>query len=242
MYSRRQPQRAILQRSAIQQQCVTRLSLAGNELVHDAHARADKFVFRALANLRQPSAVDGPLGVRQQRVARRHLHSRGGAQSRSERHVAGYIKVGAAQPVARLLQAPSHTQGIVRPIARRSVQAVETGLFCLVEVLRVQYQLAVLAGSNGRPAGKSDRGRQNKSFVVVGMFSEQVHAPGRAIDAWRRTKAGFEVREYPLLDTHATLCRPKGNCRTRVYSITILKLNRLAERSAPGRLPGYLTG
>jgi len=49
----------VLRRAAIQQKRMCRAPKAGNKLVHDSHARADKFVLCFLAQLSQFRAVDG---------------------------------------------------------------------------------------------------------------------------------------------------------------------------------------
>ena len=51
------------QRAAIEHKRVVLLPVQGNELVHDADASADEFVFCFLAKLRQLDAVRRPAGL-----------------------------------------------------------------------------------------------------------------------------------------------------------------------------------
>jgi hypothetical protein len=72
-------QQAIFERPAIQKQRMILSTCAGNELVHDAAARADKLILRALAGERDGFERQGNAGKLQQGQRCGYLNRCGGA-------------------------------------------------------------------------------------------------------------------------------------------------------------------
>ena len=69
---------------------------AGRHLVHDAHARAYKLIFRPLTQTRELASLNVQTGICDQRAGRRDLDRGRRAQSRSDRHFTANAKLCAA--------------------------------------------------------------------------------------------------------------------------------------------------
>src|SRR5713226_2584518 len=89
---------------------------AGNKLVHDSHARANKFVLRFLAELSQFRAVDGKPALAEQRKTRGNFDGGRRTQSSSQGNISGDIDICSSERLSRLAERPSHTQRIVGPM------------------------------------------------------------------------------------------------------------------------------
>ena len=82
--------------------------MARDELVHDATARADKFVFGFLAKQRQLCAIGSAAALAQQSKTDRDFDGGRGTQACAERHVTADQKICSAQAIPRTLQRPSN--------------------------------------------------------------------------------------------------------------------------------------
>ena len=84
--------------------------------------------------------------------------------------------------------AGSAEEPMQRPVDNRSIFGVwakftiaQASLNCFVEVLGMDDQLVVVPRSDGDAAREFDASGQDETVVVIRMFADQIHAPGRAV-------------------------------------------------------------
>src|SRR5262245_18201892 len=74
----------------------------------------------------------------------------------------------------------------MRGRARTRAASINPGqieLYAFGEIFGIDRELAVIARRQGDPGRKADRGWHDKTVIVVGVFADQVDAPGGAINA-----------------------------------------------------------
>jgi hypothetical protein len=66
----------------------------------------------------------------------------------------------------------------------RGLGVAQIPLAMLAGVLRMDEETAVRARRPRDPGRQTESGRQNETVVVVGVFPDEIHAPGRPVDPW----------------------------------------------------------
>ena len=117
--------------------------------------------------------------------------------------------------MAPLPKDAGNSQHVVTPCAGPLLgQVVKIELEITGEFFRVDYKLPIRPRRNGHIRGEANGGRHDEAVVVIGVFSDQVDASGRAEDSRRNAEKFFEV----LLETaylprrHARIPMQNGSC------------------------------
>src|SRR5882762_11161326 len=114
-------------------------------------------------------------------------------QSGAERNVTGDIEICSRERLSRLTERPGDAQWIIGPVLfPQGRQGIQAGLDRFIEILGMDDKLAIAARSHRRPAIEFNRGWQHEAVVIVGVLSNQVHAPGCAVNVRGRAKARLE--------------------------------------------------
>ena len=154
------------------------LAVHGNELIHDSAARADEVVFGLLAKLRDNDRIQLPARNFQKSFA--HGDFEGEAeeiQSRALRNIAIQEEICARHAANPGLQELNDSYNVIAPVtSRHPRQFVQIIFDTLRVVFRSNHEEAVGPVRNRDPGLKTDCDRENESLVVVGMFSNEIHA------------------------------------------------------------------
>src|SRR5690348_15002650 len=75
----------------------------------------------------------------------------------------------------------------------------------LWKLLGGDHQLAILSRTRRHPAVKTYGGRHHESIVVIGVFSDQVHAPRRAIHLRIHSKLRAKLFRDDFLARHISV-------------------------------------
>src|SRR5580704_5903478 len=108
------------QRTAVEHQCMLSTAVHGNELVHDADARSNKFVLASTASDGELQQINGCIAAVEQGIACSYFNCRRGAEPCFERYIAADNEIRAAYLVATELQCDRGAGHVVTPIPTRS--------------------------------------------------------------------------------------------------------------------------
>lgn len=184
----------VFQRTAIEQQRMRSAPVARNKLIHDADARADKFVLRSLTQSRQLGEIDDETALVQEGEANRYFDGRRGTETGTERNITADKKIRAEQPLPCPLEQQGNTERVAGPVLlARGGDGIETRFDGFIEICGMDDQLSVAARSGRHAAIEFNGGRQNKAVVVVGVLADEIHAPRRPIKGGGRGKARAEL-------------------------------------------------
>src|SRR5689334_6949454 len=87
------------------------------------------------------------------------------------------------------------TDRVVAPVMfRGAARLVEIKLDLVVEAIRFDLQLAIVARPDRGEDGEVDGRRHDEAVVVIGVFADQIDAPGRAKLSWSTTVQGLRHR------------------------------------------------
>src|SRR4029077_9932929 len=147
-----------LQRPAVEQQGVPGFAKAGDELIHDANARAHESILGPLTKL-------GHLGHGKDRTIEAHESQSAGdfqcggrTETSPDRNLATNQQVGAVNRGADLLQDRGDADDVITPRPKAFLgEVLDIKLEMLRELLGVQHQLSVRAGRDRNPGFEADR-------------------------------------------------------------------------------------
>ncbi len=94
-----------------------------------------------------------------------------------------------------------HADHVVRPLAAgfQSGNVLHRPLARLLKIFRIHAQQSVAIGSAANVARQINRDRQHVAQIVIGMFADQIDAPGRAGNVRRAPVARLECLNQLLL-------------------------------------------
>src|SRR6267378_7315565 len=84
--------------------------------------------------------------------------------------------------VARALQHDRNSGDVITPMISWRDAILQIYFHSFGEIRGMQYQLAVIAGSDSDPNVECDRSRHHETVVVVGMFPDKIHSARSPID------------------------------------------------------------
>ncbi len=164
-------------------------AMDGDELIHDAAASTDEFVFRSLAKQGELARIN--CGGRDCRECRGNRYLDGGrrTESRTKRNGAADQQIRARDSIAGLIENLGDAQDVVTPLMTTGgLNLVEREFNLLLEVDGAHNQLAVVPGRDCHPCEEIDGGGHHKATVVVSVLANEIHTPGRLIDDGRLTE------------------------------------------------------
>jgi len=188
-----------MQAPAIEQECVTGLTKAGNKLVHDAALRSRELVLGALTNGGDAAEVQMDIKDSQQRQGGRHLYRRGGAQPGTDGDVAFHQQICAADGKVARPQDGSDPSNIVTPVASWTWNHVgHFKLAWLLEIEGIDTKFVILANTGGYIGVKTQSSRHDESIVVISMLADEIDPAGCAKQAGRLAVSRLELLDHEL--------------------------------------------
>src|SRR6185503_13959860 len=155
-----------------------------NKLVHYPDARANKFVFRTLANERQFALADVDSRNSCQRASSCDLHRSRRTQPGPNRHFTAYFQPRSMQSIAGSLEHDRDANRIITPMpASCQVRIIKIDFYFIVEILRTDLEFAIFARRDAGPRVEINRRRHHKAVVVICVLADEIDAPRRTEDA-----------------------------------------------------------
>src|SRR5580700_4969474 len=121
-------------RTAVEHQCMLSTAVHGNELVHDADARSNKFVLASTASDGELQQINGCIAAVEQGIACSYFNCRRRTESRPEGYIASDNEIRAADLVASKLQRDRGAGHVVTPIPTRNESRIQIDCDALVVV------------------------------------------------------------------------------------------------------------
>ncbi len=183
-----------IESAAIQQERVILLAVERDELIHDAATRADKFVFGFLAKAGEVEAIDFFCGEIHQAEGGGDFDGGGGAEAGAHGNFAVNEQIGTGQAESGLFQLESNAHRIIGPgVGGTHAIGGQIDLGAAGELLGINVQLAVVAGSDGDPTIEADSRGHDEAIVVVGVLTDEIDATRSTKYARRTGKASAEA-------------------------------------------------
>ena len=169
----------VLQRIAVQRDSTILLPESRGKLVHDAAVHPHEVVLRVLGHLhelqhRERTAVQGV-----ESHSGHHLDGGGGGERSPDGQVAAVVELETAHgksPVGELLD---HAERVIHP----AVPFLRQFLFANREFCRIVFgdetaEIRIIVLFHSEIRAHVERGGEDEPTVVVGVVTDEVHAPG----------------------------------------------------------------